>query len=437
MAIVLHTLCFMCCVVSIIYCFVVYNYFNNAKRFLWYIGSYVLIAAHMGSLYAVCPSGLFFDASPGFSGSFYVSTYALVNMFMSFSSEVNLRGTYSAYYKYVRAYGYLCLVSAAAFITLPEEYIVYCFAAATIMSVPPLVYACYLSFQLAAKDSKAFIPSTLSYIVIIIASVADLILPYIGYRGIGFRIIALALFSLANGYVFCAKYNESIANTDQLSESLANTLEKIKHSDNALMCTRMNPDFLYESLSLIRSKCDSDTFAAEELTVSLSKYLRHTLSFQQLQGIVPISNEIELTKAYINIKRAENPGISFEMNLPDDMADFNIPPLSIQPLVENAIEHGFTGTDKAGKITVNILNYDSFYHIDVSDNGTGMEEETSTRVTERAAGTAKVGLFNIHARLIGLFGKGLVIQSAPGVGTSVSFVVPPTPQATAETEVPV
>jgi hypothetical protein len=427
----------MCCVVSIIYCFVVYNYFNNAKRFLWYIGSYILFAAHMGSLYAVCPSGLFFDASPGFAGNFYVATYALVSMFMSFSGEINLRGSYSANYKYIRAYGYLCLVSAAIFFAAPDSHLVYCFAAATIMTLPPLVYAGYLSFQLVKVDSRAFIPPFICYFLMITASLADLLLPLAGYRGIGFRIISLALFSLANAYVFCAKYNESIANTDQLSESLAQTLEKIKHSDNALMCTRMNPDFLYESLALIRSRCNSDTFAAEELTVSLSKYLRHTLSFQQLQGIVPISNEIELTKAYINIKRAENPGISFEMNLPDDMADFNIPPLSIQPLVENAIEHGFSGRDRTGKITVTILNYDSFYHIDVSDNGAGMDEETISRVTERAAGTAKVGLFNIHARLIGLFGKGLVIQSAKGVGTSVSFVVPPTPQATEETEVPV
>ena len=425
MTAVFHTLCVMCCIVSLIYCLVVFNYFGNTKRFLWYTGSYIFFTIHLLSSYAITPYRLLYAETVDLAANFYVASYALVSMFMSFSCSVNLKLSNSPIYRYIRGYGYLCLVAAGVFVATPVKYIPHVFLMTTVLSLAPCILACVLSFKLASVDSKIFLIPSYVYILLILGSVLDPVLGYFGFKVFGLRCISLALFCVANGIVLAVKCTESIANTDVLSSSLKNTLEKIKHSDNALMCTRMNPDFLYKSLSLIRKKCDDDTFMAEELTVSLSKYLRHTLNFQQLQGIVPISNEIELTKAYIAIERARNPHITFELRLPDEMPEFHIPPLSIQPLVENALEHGFLDTDRPGRITVTILNYQDYFHIDVSDTGEGMDEETLAEVTESAGEEGKVGLFNIHARLVGLFGKGLVIQSAKGVGTSVSFMVPP------------
>jgi LytS/YehU family sensor histidine kinase len=274
-------------------------------------------------------------------------------------------------------------------------------------------------------DSKVFLLTSYCHILIVTASILDLCFAVAGFSVPGLRCISIGLFCIAGGIILAKKYTESIVNTDSLSSSLTNTLEKIKHSDNALMCTRMNPDFLYKSLSLIRRKCDEDTFMAEELTVSLSKYLRHTLNFQQLQGIVPISNEIELTKAFIAIERARNPHITFELRLPDEMPEFHIPPLSIQPLVENALVHGFKDKEAEGKITISVTHYNDYCHIDVSDNGEGKSEEMLQGLPASFAQTAHIGLYNIEKRLISKFHTGLVIQSEEGLGTSISFTVPP------------
>jgi len=157
----------------------------------------------------------------------------------------------------------------------------------------------------------------------------------------------------------------------------------------------------------------------------LSKYLRHTLNFQQLMGVVPLSNEIELTKAFVAIEKERIPGLKVEYKFPNPLPDFHIPPLSIQPLVENAIDHGFSAKSVDPKVTLTIIPYRDYYHIDVSDNGNGMDEEVAAKLTDSLNDSARIGIYNIHTRLINLFGKGLVIQSAPGVGTSVSFVVPP------------
>ncbi|MCR4729003.1 MAG: histidine kinase [Lachnospiraceae bacterium] len=425
MTAVLHTLCVMCSVISVIYCFVVFNVSSNTRKFLLFTGSYVFFTLHLLSDYAISPYMLFRTENPGISAGFYLASYALVSMFMSFFCSVNLRLSNSHIYKYIRAFGYVCMVASAVFVATPAAFVPWAFVIDTVLSLPPSILACILSFKIAAMDSKVFLLTSYCHILMVTASILDLCFAVAGFSVPGLRCISIGLFCIAGGIILAKKYTESIVNTDSLSSSLTNTLEKIKHSDNALMCTRMNPDFLYKSLSLIRRKCDEDTFMAEELTVSLSKYLRHTLNFQQLQGIVPISNEIELTKAFIAIERARNPHITFELRLPDEMPEFHIPPLSIQPLVENAIEHGFLDTDRPGRITVTILNYQDYFHIDVSDTGEGMDEETLAKVTEFAGEEGKVGLFNIHARLVGLFGKGLVIQSAKGIGTSVSFMVPP------------
>jgi two-component system, sensor histidine kinase ChiS len=104
---------------------------------------------------------------------------------------------------------------------------------------------------------------------------------------------------------------------------------------------------------------------------------------------------------------------------------FMIPPLSIQPLVENAICHAFDETVLNPRVTITIISYRDYFQIDVSDNGVGMDEKTVSELTEVLHDTARIGIYNIHNRLVNLFGKGIVVQSAKGVGTSVSFVVPP------------
>lgn len=424
MSLVLHTLCVMSCIVSLIYCVVIYYYYNDPKRFVWYTGTYIFFVLNLGSIYAVFPYRLLEPDVDAFAGNFFLFTYAVTTLFMTFSCIYLLQSPFVRLNRYMSLFGYSCLVLAAIMIAVPESHFGSAFVLVSLTGLIPIAFATCLTYMI-SKEMRRFLLPTAVYILMFAASVLDMVLPFTGYSGYGFRIFTIALFALSNSILFSMDYNESIAKTDSMSSTLTETLEKIHHSDNALMCTRMDPRFLYSSLSLIKLKCDEDAFTAEELTVSLSKYLRHTLGFKQLQGFVTVSNELELTRAYIAIEKIKNPGIRFELNIPDDLPDFSIPPLSIQPLVENAIEHAFNDETEAPVITLSILTLDENYHISVSDNGSGMTEEDIENATVVSEGkNGKIGLFNIHARLLGLYGKGVHITSTNGLGTSVSFDVP-------------
>ncbi len=242
------------------------------------------------------------------------------------------------------------------------------------------------------------------------------------------RLHTIPFFLILHYFTITLRYSDSRKRTQALSQSLCETIDKIKHSHNALMCTQMKSDFLYNTLDLIGDRCLTDPDTAEFLTVSLSKYLRHTLNFQQLKGIVPLENEIELIKAYVVIEKEKHPGISFSYKLPDSVPDIFIPPLSIQPLIENSIEHGIIPNGGVGKVTLTVIAYKDYYHIDVSDNGIGIPDDELAMLPDGYTKTARVGLYNIHTRLLALFNKGLVIQSESGIGTSISFVVPPDAQ---------
>lgn len=283
----------------------------------------------------------------------------------------------------------------------------------------------YSSFIVYNKGSKAHLFSLISYLIFIAALIPDIVLVIFKVNSVSFRMATIPIYLYLHLIMLTALYRDSLSRTKELSSALSETIEKINHSDNALKCTQMKPDFLYETLELISNRCESDPFTAEDLTISLSKYLRHTLNFQQLKGIVPLSNELELTKAYIAIERERYPHIKFEYNFPYVIPEVYVPPLSIQPLIENALEHGFGDFNANGKIKISIVDFKDYCHIDVSDTGKGIPEEMLAGLPASFAQTARIGLNNINSRLINKFGNGLVIQSAEDVGTSISFTVPP------------
>src|SRR5699024_2986260 len=105
--------------------------------------------------------------------------------------------------------------------------------------------------------------------------------------------------------------------------------------------------------------------------------------------------------------------------------DFQIPPLSIQPLVENAVEHGVLKRMEGGKICIRITRHLNHYQIAVIDNGIGMGRERAEQLLKEHPSVASgVGVANTHHRLKRLYGKGLTIESKIGQGTTVRFEIP-------------
>ncbi|MEA4815468.1 MAG: histidine kinase [Lachnospiraceae bacterium] len=232
----------------------------------------------------------------------------------------------------------------------------------------------------------------------------------------GFIIIQVVLLS--------KRYSETFRRTELLSADLQASLDTIMNTETAYMSAQMKPHFLYNALSAIAECCETDPHKASNLIMSLSKYLRQTLDYDNLSGIVPLKKELELVRAYTSIEQARFENIEIVYDIPDPLPSIQIPPLTLQPLVENAIKHGLRKKREGGRVIVFVKQHDNGMVFTVEDNGVGIPDDAVKNLAVLPNGSVSIGLYNINMRLIRLYGQGLSIKSETGTGTSVSFQIP-------------
>ena len=186
------------------------------------------------------------------------------------------------------------------------------------------------------------------------------------------------------------------------------------------MLSQIQPHFLYNSLTVIRELCHSDPAQAETATVLFSRYLQGNMESLNAEGLVAFEQELKHTEGYLELEK-----LRFEDKLTVrwdiQSAVFQIPTLTLQPIVENAVRHGVRGNpDGVGSVTVAAREYPDRYEITVADNGPGFDPEAPP-AEERGA---HIGIQNVRERLARLCGGSLIITSAPGEGTTATILLP-------------
>lgn len=194
----------------------------------------------------------------------------------------------------------------------------------------------------------------------------------------------------------------------------------------AWLQAQIRPHFLLNTLNTIISLSEIDQSRMIRLLEEFAEYLQSSFYLKNLDKLVPLQHEIDLLKSYLYIEKerfAERLQVNWEID--KGVEGINIPPLSIQTLVENAVNHGVLKKTEGGSITIRIRKEDNYSEISVIDDGVGMEEEKIKRIlTIEPNGKRGIGLVNTEQRLKRLYGKGLQISSTLGVGTTVTFIVP-------------
>ena len=191
---------------------------------------------------------------------------------------------------------------------------------------------------------------------------------------------------------------------------------ELDNSHAALMLSQIKPHFIYNVLGTIREFCEEEPKKAAELVQKFSLYLRGNFTEMDNQTPVLVSKEIEHVKHYVDIEMIRFPDMKIEYDIHN--ADFLVPALTIQPLVENAIKHGLMGLESAGKVKVSSYETDGYYEVCVQDDGVGFDESVFSD------GKKHVGIANIRRRIEVMCGGSLIIESVIGQGTTAIIRIP-------------
>ena len=217
---------------------------------------------------------------------------------------------------------------------------------------------------------------------------------------IGFTLFALSMFGLI---LF-----------DEIEQNLRQQRE-IAHQRASIMVLQMRPHFIYNTMSSIYYLCDQDPKKAQRVTMDFTTYLRKNFTAIASDHTIPFSEELEHTRAYLAVEQAQfEDGLFVDYDTPHTR--FRVPPLTLQPIVENAVKHGLDPESDPLRILVRTRETDSGSEILVEDNGPGFDPGDDDR--------PHIALANIQQRLEMMCGGKLAILPRKGGGTVVRMTIP-------------
>ena len=190
---------------------------------------------------------------------------------------------------------------------------------------------------------------------------------------------------------------------------------------------QIQPHFVFNALNTIRALYVKNPGQGERAFVNFSKYLRQNLEFMNRIDLIPIAKELEHIRVYAEIEQCRFPSIHMEYRV-DEEVDFDIPPLTVQPLVENAIRHGIRG-QADGRVILSVFTENQEHVIIVWDNGVGFDPNE-----KKNPGGTHIGIANVRSRVEHLCRGKLILESEIGKGTQVTIRIPIIGRETMEEE---
>ena len=227
-----------------------------------------------------------------------------------------------------------------------------------------------------------------------------------------------------------------------LQDSINNLLERIKllFSDiekrqaenlriqSSLLLSQINPHFLYNMLYAIGQECRlGETDEASDMLYELSSFFR--LGLNSGKEVVSLEDEKEHVLSYLKlISRSFVYGLSWKVNISDDLLNLLIPRMTLQPIVENCYKHGLKAKREPGLICISAERNDKGLLISISDNGNGICESKLKEINEAIEDgdySKGFGLYNVSQRLKNFFGPDsfLSVESSSGIGTTVNIQI--------------
>lgn len=192
-----------------------------------------------------------------------------------------------------------------------------------------------------------------------------------------------------------------------------------------MMLSQIQPHFLYNMLATIRRLCDSRPGEAKAAIQDLSLFLHGNMNALLNKEPIPFEQELFHTQHYLNLEKrrfGERLNIVYDIN----ETDFKVPPLSLQPIVENAVKHGIMPREEGGTVVIRSEWMNNAYLITVLDDGVGFVNDGTihSKKKTRQNDHSGIGINNVQSRIRILCKGNLKIVSEPAKGTKVIITIP-------------
>lgn len=226
-------------------------------------------------------------------------------------------------------------------------------------------------------------------------------------------------------------YNYMTRKMEQLMEDQRKSAEELRIAEFNSLQAQINPHFLYNTMDMINwMALQGQTSEISSAVQKLSRFYKLTLS--RKNSISTIGDEEEHVSIYLQIQNMRyHDNISFISDIPDKLTEYQIPKLTLQPVIENSVLHGILEKDsKSGTIVLTGWMEDQDVVLLISDDGVGIPpDKLSDIISGSGAGSGKgtnIAVYNTHRRLQILYGSsyGLSYTSQQGQGTEVQIRLP-------------
>jgi len=210
-----------------------------------------------------------------------------------------------------------------------------------------------------------------------------------------------------------AKQNAQMQNYAIEAENLR---LKIKEAETDLMLSQIKPHFIFNALTAILALIRTDAKKAESVVKSFSKYLRTNMTSIESKEPIPFEQELKHVKTYVELEQIR---FQSRINVIYDIGilEFSIPPLTIQPLVENAIRHGICKKKDGGTVLIKTYEENNYIYIEIRDDGIGFDTDI---LSEKSI---SLGIKNVKFRLSQIKAN-FTIESEQGKGTLICVQIP-------------
>lgn len=211
----------------------------------------------------------------------------------------------------------------------------------------------------------------------------------------------------------------SVQELSERERQAAELRELSRKQEIAGLKAQLNPHFLFNTLNSISAAASRDVAETRTMIEKLSEMLRYSL-YSYERDLVKLEEELEFIRKYLELEKTRfGERLEFRIKAPDSLQHYLIPPMTIQPLVENAVRHGIASLEDGGELTVEIDGGSEGLSVAVEDTGPGIS-------TNQDLDNSGVGLRNTDQLLKRRFGQnsGLHINQLEPSGTRVSFFIP-------------